>query len=74
MFRTIFIVTALITSLCAYAEQTVIPNYDTARDTYFWDKLYRYGGWTLYCGSPFYAKGLGLQVEHVYPGRGWAIT
>lgn len=58
-----FIAILLYFSLPLTAEQFVISNYNTARDTCFWDKLYKYGGWTLYCGSPFYAKGLGLTVS-----------
>ena len=49
----------------ALGDQTTIPNYNAAR-TIFWEQLYPSGGFTLYCGQPFFRK-LGLQVEHVYP-------
>jgi len=55
----------------AMSGQTVIPNYDTARDTFFWNQLYAAGGVTIYCGQPFTRK-LGLDVEHVYPA-GWMV-
>lgn len=45
------------------AGQTKIPDYETTQKSYFWNKLYKYGGWTLYCGSPFYSKATGLQRE-----------
>lgn len=56
---------ALVAAWPAMADQTVIPNYDTARDTYFYDQLYPHGGWTLYCGARFEDR-TGLNVEHVY--------
>ena len=50
----------------ATADQTVIPNYRSARDTYFYNQLYPFGGWTIYCGEPWLDR-MGLNVEHVYP-------
>ncbi len=35
------------------AGQTQIQSYDTARDRFFWRKLYKNGGFTLYCGQWF---------------------
>lgn len=46
--------------------QPTIPDYDTARDVYFWPKLYHDGGVTFYCGQSFSSR-KGLNVEHVYP-------
>lgn len=57
----------LATSMLTYADQTIIPNYNKTQQDIFWQKLYHLGGWTLYCGAPFYAKARGLQIEHVYP-------
>ncbi len=59
----------------AVAGQTSIPDYETARDKFFYKKLYPKGGFTLYCGvwfavevrSGVVTKSLGLNVEHVYP-------
>ena len=48
------------------SAQPAIPDYDTARDVYFWPKLYKEGGATIYCGQPFSSR-RGLNVEHVYP-------
>ncbi|MDN3519697.1 endonuclease [Aquisalimonas lutea] len=48
------------------AQQTTIPDYRTARDEYFWAKLYDAGGETLYCAEAFAEKG-SLTVEHIYP-------
>lgn len=54
-----------IAALPAYGDQTVIPDYDTARDRFFYDQLYANGGWTLYCGVRFEDR-TSLNVEHVY--------
>lgn len=57
------------------AEQMVIPDYDTARDHWFWDKLYTFGGEGLYCSIPYDTKGnyvnykgksKKMTLEHVY--------
>ena len=57
------------------ADQTVIPDYNTARDHWFWDKLYIFGGEGLYCSIPYNNKGYYLNhegktktmtLEHVY--------
>ena len=48
------------------ADQTRIPNYNTARDVYVYDQIYPFGGRTLYCNSLFTNRS-GLQVEHVLP-------
>lgn len=52
--------------------QDVIQTYEEARDTYFWDVLYKDGGETLYCGQSFTTR-TGLNVEHVYPA-GWIAS
>ena len=65
--RTIVLLLAvLLFAAPAVADQTVIPNYRSARDTYFYNQLYPGGGWTLYCGARFEDR-TGLNVEHVYP-------
>ncbi|MGK7942014.1 MAG: endonuclease I family protein [Crocosphaera sp.] len=51
----------------AIADQTRIPDYDTARDEFFWDDLYRNGGETLYCEEFVRRPGRLFNVEHVYP-------
>ncbi len=65
----------------AMAGQIEIPNYDTARDDFFWPKLYSTGGFTLYCGAWFanaprldgrFPARAGLNVEHVYPAS-WML-
>lgn len=35
------------------AGQAVIAGYDTARDDYFWTRLYVFGDVTIYCGHVF---------------------
>ncbi len=67
MGRIIAVVLAFLLLGPALAGQTVIPNYDKARDDFFWPKLYLFGGWTLYCAAPFGSSKTtrGLQVEHV---------
>ena len=54
------------------AGQTAIPNYDTARNRFFWAQLYTDGGTELYCAAAFAAGerravGKSLSVEHAYP-------
>ncbi|MDE0679365.1 MAG: endonuclease [Gammaproteobacteria bacterium] len=51
----------------SYGDQTVIENYTKARDTYFYDELYKDGGRTLYCNTRFKTRGDRFSVEHVYP-------
>ncbi|MCG9678955.1 endonuclease [Vibrio sp. Isolate24] len=67
--------TLLLLTFSIQAEQTVIPDYDSARDDWFWDKLYTYGGLGLYCSIPFDDKGIYINhkgqpkkmtLEHVY--------
>jgi len=48
------------------AQQTTIPNYESARDNFFWPELYVDGGESVYCAIPFEA-GERLTVEHAYP-------
>ena len=54
------------------AEQTVITNYDEARDNYFYDQLYTGTiGESLYCGitRPISAIGKRRTLEHVMPAQ-----
>ena len=57
------------------AQQSTIPSYDTARDTYFWQMLYVFGGETAYCSVDFGPQmslsivGQRLAVEHAYPAQ-----
>ena len=67
----IILSTLLIYSNISLADQTVIPNYNKARDV-FWNKLYPKGNWTIYCGVRFNNRketvdGRKLSIEHVYP-------
>ena len=65
MRRLAILIAMLLYAAPAFADQTVIPNYRSARDTYFYNQLYPGGGWTLYCGARFEDR-TGLNVEHVY--------
>ncbi|MFQ5988465.1 MAG: endonuclease I family protein [Candidatus Methylomirabilales bacterium] len=49
----------------AFADQTQIRNYETARQL-LWGRLYASGSFTFYCGERFEDKA-GLNVEHIYP-------
>ncbi len=71
MKRVILCAALLTVASPAAADQTTIPNYNTARGI-FWSQLYPSGGFTLYCAQPFFRK-LGLEVEHVYPA-GWMVA
>ncbi len=67
----------------AAAQQTKIQDFDTARDRYFWTKLYAAGGSTIYCDHVFpgehvhrslggprvSASGEALTAEHAYPAE-----
>ena len=69
-----FLATMLMAPFVA-AQQSTIPSYDTARDTYFWQIFYVFGGETAYCGVEFGPQmslsitGQGLTVEHAYPAQ-----
>ena len=61
----------LIVAFSASAEQTVISDYDDARDNYFYDQLYIGNtGESLYCGinRPIFDNiGKHKSLEHVMP-------
>ena len=71
---TILVLSALIAvSAPAWPQQTTIPDYDTARELFFWRFFYVFGGETLYCGQRFEPGALRavndelLSIEHAYP-------
>ena len=73
----IFLSVLLIFSTILSADQTVIPNYNKARDV-FWSQLYPKGNWTIYCGIRFNNRketidGRKLSIEHVFP-QSWIAT
>ena len=49
----------------SFADQEIILDYGTPRDTYFYRQLYPDGGTTLYCQASFENRS-GLNVGHVY--------
>lgn len=70
--KILIFITALLLAVMAFAphvaaDQTVIPDYATARDDYFWIDLYRAGGESLYCQEAFSVRDRDFNVEHVYP-------
>jgi len=60
---------------CAQAQDAKVPDpfsYDDIASSLFWDKLYRGGGWTLYCGYRFTHErktdaGKAVDIGHIYP-------
>lgn len=49
-----------------------LNDYDVIAQETFWNELYTYGGWTLYCGYRFEhdrktEKGKSVAIEHIYP-------
>ena len=49
-----------------------VHNYDHIAAQVFWDELYPYGGWTLYCGYRFEhdrktMDSKSVTIEHIYP-------
>mgnify|MGYP000461361433 CR=1 FL=1 len=71
-----FIFTLSLLPSLGFAGQVVIPDYDTARDTFFWDKLYTSKGESLYCSISFDNGGYfadhmknrkRMTLEHVIP-------
>lgn len=81
MKRTSFFLFAFLASAPALAQQSQIDGYNTARDQYFWNRLYPMGGVTVYCSHVFPSEqvrrasggprvsdaGERLSVEHAYP-------
>lgn len=72
----------VLVSQISFSHQTKIGNYDSARDTYFWKKLYTEGGTGIYCETIFnntghYVdyKGVSkrMTLEHAYPAD-WIAT
>jgi deoxyribonuclease-1 len=67
------VLTCLFFAGSANAQQSRIPNYDTARDAYFWTMFYVFGGETVYCAVEFGPQmsvniaGQRMTVEHAYP-------
>ena len=71
----------LLISAPAQAQQSTIRGYNTARDDFFWPRLYAFGGVTLYCSHTFPSEEVHqtvggrrlsngaemLSVEHAYP-------
>lgn len=53
---------------CVWAEQTVIDDYEDARDDHFWPELYEDAGQTIYCNIEFDGRE-GMTVEHVYAAQ-----
>ena len=69
---TLVLLTALASAAPVLAGQTVISNYDTARNQFFWAQLYTDGGEELYCAPTFgpgdrTVVGKALSIEHAYP-------
>ena len=58
----------LVIPVATLAGQTTIPNYNAARDSFFWSELYSVGGQGIYCGTTF-GPGERLTVEHAYPAH-----
>ena len=69
----LFALFAVLLSLPALADQTTIPDFDTARDDFVWPLFYVFGGETVDYGVPFGPNrhldlaNETLTVEHVYP-------
>ena len=70
---TIRILYIFILFLCLpLSARTDLIEYDNIASSIFWDELYTYGGWTLYCGYRFESdKKIGesrsVTIEHIYP-------
>lgn len=58
-------------SISTFADQTKIPDYTAAVDT-LWNKLYKNGNWTLYCGFRFEQKGQTTDLRPVNFGHIYA--
>lgn len=67
------LILSISTSQLVVAEDEAdVFNYDAVADSYFWDELYRGGGWTLYCGYQFSHEkktdtGKAIGIDHIYP-------
>jgi len=69
------LLTLFFISFPAICAQTKIPDYGSARDNWFWDKLYTFGGTGFYCSIKFDEQGKYIDykgkekkmtLEHVY--------
>lgn len=62
----------LILSVSPVIAGDQIYNYDHIASQVFWNELYPYGGWTLYCGYRFEhdrktRDSKSVTIEHIYP-------
>jgi deoxyribonuclease-1 len=74
-------ISLFVAATSAMAQQSRIDGYDSARDEFFWPRLYAMGGVTIYCSHVFPSEqvhlnvgghrisnaGERLSVEHAYP-------
>ena len=69
--RAILLSSLLLLILPAQAEAPV-HDYDYVAKKLFWNELYAYGGWTLYCGYRFTnnketVNHRLVEIQHIYP-------
>lgn len=64
----------LLSVLLLFAAQadSSVHDYDYVAKNMFWNELYAYGGWTLYCGYRFQGSKETVnhrlvEIEHIYP-------
>ena len=62
----------LVLSVSPVLADNQVNNYDYIASQVFWDELYPYGGWTLYCGYRFEhdrktKDAKSVSIEHIYP-------
>ena len=64
MIISLLFVSPLALAATQFQKQTVIKNYDMAKEKYFWKELYPNGGETLYCALDLQGN---VSIEHIYP-------
>ena len=62
----------LLLILPAVHADRIEHDYDYVAKKLFWNELYTYGGWTLYCGYRFNSNKETVnhrlvEIEHIYP-------
>lgn len=67
-----FLYLILLLFLSTAHTETAVHDYDFVAKKLFWNELYTYGGWTLYCGYRFKnnketVKHQLVEIQHIYP-------
>lgn len=70
--RRLFVYFYFISFFIPVSAETDVVGFDRIASAVFWEELYTYGGWTLYCGYRFESDKKiemtrSVTIEHIYP-------